>query len=159
MRTTIYKAVIKRIKGAKLGVKHISLWNEQTERLTRVKAFRTPAVFVEFEPIQWQQAGNRTKTADIRVRLHIVTQTLLTPEDGNKSQDAALEYIQLADDLVSAMCGLSGQDFNGFQHIESIPSHNHEQIIQEEEVFICHAKTASTRKKPVLITGVTPIIK
>ena len=159
MRTVIYKAIIKRINGANLGVKHLNLWNNTTERLTSVKAFEMPAVFVEFEPIQWRQLGNGSRSADMRVRLHVVTKTLITLEDGSKYQDQALEYIQLTENIVTAMCGLSGQGFNGFQNIESVPSHNHEQIIQEEEVFVTHAQTKSARKKPELLTGVSIALK
>ena len=49
MRKAIYKAVADRLKNQKVGVKFVSLWNRNTEQLSKQKAFRLPAVFVEFE--------------------------------------------------------------------------------------------------------------
>ena len=49
MRKAIYKAVADRLKNQKVGVKFVSLWNRNTEQLSKQKAFRLPAGFVEFE--------------------------------------------------------------------------------------------------------------
>lgn len=57
MRKAIYQAICNRIIAADLGIGFISLWNNNTEALTKQKAFRLPAVFVEFEPIRWAQCG------------------------------------------------------------------------------------------------------
>ena len=79
MRKAIYKAVADRLKNQKVGVKFVSLWNRNTEQLSKQKAFRLPAVFVEFEPIEWSQLSRGARSADIRVRLHVVTETLALP--------------------------------------------------------------------------------
>ena len=95
MRKAIYKAVADRLKNQKVGVKFVSLWNRNTEQLSKQKAFRLPAVFVEFEPIEWSQLSRGARAADIRVRLHVVTETLASPEEGGKYQDRALEHLDL----------------------------------------------------------------
>ena len=66
MRKAIYKAVADRLKNQKVGVKFVSLWNRNTEQLSKQKAFRLPAVFVEFEPIEWSQLSRGARSADTR---------------------------------------------------------------------------------------------
>ena len=95
MRKAIYKAVADRLKNSKVGVKFVSLWNRNPEQLSKQKAFRLPAVFVEFEPIEWSQLSRGARSADVRVRLHVVTETLASPEEGGKYQDRALEHLDL----------------------------------------------------------------
>lgn len=154
MRKTIYKAIAARLKGAKLDIKHISLWNRNTEQLAKQKGFRLPAVFVEFEPIQWSQLQGRARSADVRVRLHIVTESLATPEDGGKYQDQALEHLDLIESISGAIQGLCGDGFNGLMLVESTTDHDHERIEQNEEVYITCATDTSAVKPRAVAVGV-----
>lgn len=158
MRERIYKAVIQRLKAHKVGIKYFSLWNNNVYYLTKQKGFRTPAVFVEFEPIQWRQLQNRTREADMRVRLHVVTATLGTPEDGSKYQDRALEFLTLIDRINAAMQGLAGDGFNAFMLAESVPDHDHEEIMHNEECFVTHVTDTSAQVARHVAAGVKPEI-
>ena len=117
MRKAIYKAVAERLKTAKIGIQYISLWNRNTEQLTKQKAFRMPAVFVEFEPIDWSQLSQGARSADIRVRLHVITETLASPEEGGRYQDRALEHLDLLERVSAAMQGLCGDGFKGLEDL------------------------------------------
>lgn len=154
MRKAIYKAIAGRIKNETVGVKHVSLWNRDTEQLTKQKAFRLPAVFVEFETIEWTQLTQGARSADIRVRLHIVTETLATPEDGGKYQDLAFEHLDLIECVCAAMQGLSGEGFNCFMLVESVTDHNHEHVQHDEECFVTRATDASAVRPQKTVTGV-----
>ena len=79
MRKQIYKAVAERLKNAGIGVQYTSLWNQNMEQLPDQKAFRFPAVFVEFEPIAWSRLARGARSAEVRVRLHVLSATLATP--------------------------------------------------------------------------------
>ena len=128
MRKAIYKAVAERLKTAKIGIQYISLWNRNTEQLTKQKAFRMPAVFVEFEPIDWSQLSQGARSADIRVRLHVITETLASPEEGGRYQDRALEHLDLLERVSAAVQGLCGDGFNCFMLVESVTDHDHERV-------------------------------
>lgn len=154
MRKTVYKAIAARLKGAKLDIAHVSLWNRNTEQLTKQKGFRMPAVFVEFEPIQWTQLQSRARSADLRVRLHIITGTLASPEDGGKYQDKALEHLDLIESISEAIIGLCGEGFNAFMLVESLTDHEHGQIEDNEEVYITRITDTSAVKPRAVAVGV-----
>lgn len=154
MRKTIYKAITTRLNGANLDIKHISLWNRNTEQLATQKGFRLPAVFVEFEPIQWSQLQSRARSADLRIRLHIVTETLATPEDGSSYQDQALEHLDLIESISGVMQGLCGDGFNGLMLVESVTDHDHERIEQNEECYITRVTDTSAVKPRAVAVGV-----
>lgn len=154
MRKAIYKAISERLKGAKTGVKHISLWNRNTDQLTKQKAFKLPAVFVEFEPIEWSQLGKGARSADLRVRLHIVTESLATPEEGGKYQDKALAHLDLIEGISGAIQGLAGDGFNCFMLVESITDHDHDRIEDNEECYVTRITDASAVKPQAVAVGV-----
>ncbi len=147
MRKKIYLALVERLKTPGLGILHFSLWNKNTEQLTSQAAFRTPAAFVEFEPIVWRQLSMGARDANFRVRLHIVTQTLATPEDGNRYQEQALAHLDLADGANVAVQGLAGDGFGSFTLVETIPDHEHEQLLHEELVYTTHVIDNSAAKQ------------
>jgi len=152
MRKAIYLAIIEAINAAKIGVLHISLWNENTVALEEQNGFATPAVFVEFAPIQWEQRAQRVKAARARINLHIVTETLADPSDGSKFQAQALETFDTIDDIVATVQGLSGEGFNKFLHVESVPDHNHEQLQHDIEGFVFElTDTGAVRKRAAVM--------
>ncbi|MEG1842399.1 MAG: hypothetical protein RR221_06760 [Alistipes sp.] len=154
MRKTIYKAITDRLKGTKLNIKHISLWNRNTEQLAKQKGFRLPAVFVEFEQIQWSQLQTRARSADLRVRLHIITGTLASPEDGGRYQDQALEHLDLIESISGAMQGLCGNGFNCFMLSESVTDHDHDRVRHDEECYVTRVNDTSAVKPRTVAIGV-----
>ena len=146
MRKTIYKAICARLNAAQLGIKYISLWNRNTEQLTKQKAFKMPAVFVEFEPIDWSQLSRGARSADMRVRLHVITETLATPEEGGRYQDRALEHLDLLERVSAAVQGLCGDGFNCFMLVESVTDHDHERVRHDEECYVTRATDSSAIK-------------
>lgn len=153
MRKIIYLAIIARLKAAGSGVRHFSLWNENITDLEKENGYSFPAVFVEFEPFKWEQRGNGAKSATIRVRLHIVTETLADPSDGSQYQTDALEHLDTIDNVVDAVSGLAGEGFNRFQHVETIPDHNHDQIQHDIEVFSCEIRDLQGLDKKAYTTA------
>lgn len=155
MRKAIYKAVAERLKTAKVGIQFTSLWNRNTEQLTKQKAFKMPAVFVEFEPIDWGQLAQGARSADMRVRLHIITETLATPEAGGRYQDKALGHLDLLERVSAAMQGLCGDGFNCFMLVESVTDHDHERVRHDEECYVTRINDASAVKPRAVAVGVT----
>lgn len=138
MRKIIYLAIVAKLKIAKLIIQRISLWNNDLENLSPNKAFRTPAVFVEFDPIVWQQLSLGVRAADIRLLIHVVTRTLATPEDGGKYQQEALSHLDLIEGVNVALQGLSGEAFGSLTLVETIPDHSHDTLIHETLIYTTH---------------------
>jgi hypothetical protein len=159
MRKTIYLAIVERLKAAKLGILHFGLWNNDIERLTSLKAFRTPAVLVEFEPVEWRQRSMGARDANVRIRLHVMSKTLATPEDGGKYQAQALAHIDRAEGVNAAIQGLNGDNFNGFALVGIIPDHAHETVIHEELIYTTNVVDTSAAKQYRSVSpGPAPVI-
>ncbi|MDR2131003.1 MAG: hypothetical protein LBP56_07570 [Odoribacteraceae bacterium] len=152
MRTAIYKAIAARLENAGAGVQHVGLWNRDTDSLARQKAFRLPAVFVEFEPLQWTRLAAGARSADLRVRLHVVNDLLAS--DGDKYQDKALQRLDLVERVSAAVQGLSGDGFNTFMPVESVTDHDHDRVTRDEEAFVTRVTDTSAVPPRHAATGV-----
>lgn len=138
--------------------KHCDIWNRHVEFLEQETPFQTPAVFVEFEPIQWRTDGNRVQDADLTVRLHIVT-----PFHANTASDilnpdvrvTALAYLDIPTVLFRQLHGQHGTvddgnrlvlgHFNALTRIASTVNHDHERFVDSVETYQCHLKDLSFR--------------
>ena len=57
-----------------IGITHVQLWNEDIQFLTEGQPFPTPAIFIEFLPVQWQTNKESIIYAnDAQIRLHCIT--------------------------------------------------------------------------------------
>lgn len=157
MRKRIYLAIAEALKRAQVA-QFISLWNEDTDELEKVTATEFPAVYVEFTPTQWRQQANRVKSATWRLNIHILTQTLATPEDGSPNQDVALEAFDQIEAVIDTVQGISGEGFNRLQHVETVPDHAHGEIQHDIEGFICEVTDTSAVHPRTTIRPI-PVIK
>lgn len=157
MRKTIYQAICQRLKEQAPDVQYISLWNNNTAELGAQGAFLMPAVFVEFEPIRWVQLQGRARSADLRVHLHIVTETLASPEDGGQYQTQALEHLDQIERISAAVAGLSGPGFNAFMLAESTTDHDHAGIMNNDECFVTRLTDTSAVPQQATVAGLKPV--
>ena len=130
--------------------KHCDLWNRQVEFLEQETPFQTPAVFVEFEPLQWRTDGRHIQDADLTVRLHIVT-----PWHANTASDVratALAYLDIPTALFRQLHGQHGNledgdtvlgHFNALTRTASAVNHDHERFVDSVETYQCHLKDLS----------------
>lgn len=166
MRETLYSALDERLhqivyvqgrptfepdaadrKGLRPVFQHIDLWNENVLQLTKQRPFTVPAVFVQFDPILWNYAGQKVRQGDITLRLHIITATVATAESGGRYQHKALERFTLIDAVTQALLGFSFDDgvrqAGTFRHAESTTDHNHEQVCDDIESWVTSCRDAS----------------
>lgn len=151
MRLQIYKAICERITSQLPDIKHIDLWNNDIASLSGGAVWPRPAIFVEFETIEWRQQQNRVRMADIALRLHIVTDAV--PYNGNSDpkQDSALAFFDLLNKVNSAMQGLRGENFAGFMLTTSATNHDHAELIESVERYISRVQDTSA------IPPITPL--
>lgn len=129
------------------AINHVGLWNEDTTRLTQIRPFAPPGVFVEFMPTTWSQLGRNVVHADVTVRLHIVTSTLAATD--TPWREEALGRFRLIRAIKRAFVKFSGapdnegRSFSTFRHLDDQTDHNHNQISEDLEAWITHCIDAS----------------
>lgn len=127
MRKELYDKIRNALLQLEDGeIAHIDLWNHNVEFIEQETAWARPAVFIEFEPVQWIsiQPGVQYR-AEARVKLHIVTDWV---ENGTSVFD-------LPEKIHILLARLEGETFTDFTLAESHTNHNHEDIIESIEVY------------------------
>lgn len=113
------------------AVKHIDLWNRNVEFIDQDTPWERPAVFIEFEPIQWHDIVPAIEyRAEARVRLHIVTDWATNQDTSGTGID-----LDLPDKIHEMIAGIEGETFKDFQLAESHTNHDHEEIVESIEVY------------------------
>lgn len=156
MRKQIYKAICNRLKEKVPEVAHIDLWNNNIAVLTGGAVWPRPAVFIEFEVIDWKQEQRGARRGDVAVRLHIVTDSVAYNGSDDARQDSALAYLDLIDRINTAMQGLRGENFSGFMLTTSATNHDHTELLESVERYITNAQDI-TAMKPVNAASVTTL--
>jgi len=151
MRKTLYTDLITQLK--KIGVttevttdgvtedvftqtiQHFDIWNKQVEFMAKERPFKFPAVFIEFKSITWRELSNGVQEADIQVHLHLVHKTKASARDASGDQDAALAYLDLPDAVNLCLHGWHTTYSGPFVRVQTLPNHDHEEMILETEVF------------------------
>lgn len=135
MRKQIFTAIAEKLLSVP-GITYVDLWNDNGSHFAGGAVYPLPAVFVEFETIEWHQQNNHARRADINVRLHVLNRA---SAGIHGSQDPAMEEalarFDLLDSVNSAMQGLRGDNFAGFMHTVSATNHAHDEILEDIECF------------------------
>lgn len=140
------------------GIAFVDLWNDQVNLLNGGSAFPVPAVFVEFEQIDWRQAQNGVRNGDVAVRLHIVTRSVPTHGHSDPAMPEALAVFDLIDAVNAAMQDLRGVNFSGFMLTTSATNHNHAELVENVERYVTRAQDTSAMRPMARAVGVSPVI-
>lgn len=159
MRKKIFQAICARLAERVPDVKFIDLWNNNIQTLNGGAVWPLPAVFVEFEQIEWRQQNNAARRGDMAVRLHIVTRAIPTHGHNDPKMPGSLEFLDLIDRINAAMQGLRGDNFSGFQLTTSATNHDHAELMESVERYITSAQ--DTTAMPVIrrAEGITPSLR
>lgn len=127
-------------EGAQRIINHIDLWNHNVEFIEQEENWSCPAVFVEFSPIEWNEiVPGLEYRAEPFVKLHIVTEWKGSSADGSELSEDALFIFDLPEIIHSALSLMGGSKYLAFDLIESQTNHNHEDIVENIEVYQCVA--------------------
>lgn len=120
-------------------VKHVDLWNHNVEFIEEDDVWARPAVFIEFAPIAWKPMKGHTEyteyTARSQVLLHVVTDWAGSASAGSQFQEDSLEVFDLLNDIHKLLQDFSGEGFDHLDLVESRTNHNHEEIVENIEVY------------------------
>lgn len=158
MRKQIFKAVADAV-AAVPGVSFVDLWNNQVQTLNGGKAFALPAVFVEFEAVEWKQQNMGARRGSLSVRLHVVTRAVATNGHRDPRINEALAVFDLLDAVNAAMQDLRGDNFSGFMLITSATNHDHAEIVENVERYVCGVQDLSARRPIRAVPGLSAAIE
>lgn len=141
MRKELYQMLCDRLKEVGGGaIKHIDLWNHNVEFIEQEESWERPAVFVEFRPIRWEAIVSGVEyRAEAEVALHVVTDWAGSVSDGSPFKEESLEVFDLLEEIHAALACMEGETFKEFDLVESDTNHNHEDIVENVEVYQCVA--------------------
>lgn len=157
MRKQIFKAIADAV-AAVPGVAFVDLWNNQVQTLNGGKAFALPAVFVEFEAVEWKQQNMGARRGSLAVRLHVVTRAVATNGHRDPRINEALAVFDLLDAINAAMQGLRGENFSGFMLTTSATNHDHAEIVENVERYVCGVQDLTARRPVRTVSGLSVAI-
>lgn len=109
-------------------IQWVDLWNRNVEFIDQDTPWARPAVFIEFQPISWRVLmGGTSYKADGKLVLHIVTDWT--------GSDTDIEALDLSEKIQKALKGLSGTSFSAIELLESQTNHDHEDIVENIEIY------------------------
>lgn len=145
MRKQLYNDIKERLKAVKYSngaqvFNHFDLWNQNVQFIEEETPFQFPAVFIEFEPINWETIGNSTQMAALTFKLHVVTQWNGNTADYSPVSNEALDYLNLPAMVAQLLHGWQTTEHGTIIRQQSIINHNHGNIVDSIEVFACEIK-------------------
>ena len=125
-------------EGMERMVKHIDLWNHNVEFLEQEDGWERPAVFVEFCPIKWDSlVPGRDYRSEPLIKLHVVTDWCGSTSYGSEYQEESLKVFDLLEKIHETLACKCGKTYIGLDLVESHTNHNHEELLENVEVYQC----------------------
>lgn len=157
MRKNLFKAIASAV-AAVPGVAFVDLWNNQVQALNGGAAFPFTAVFIEFETVEWKQQNIGARRGALAVRLHVVTRAVATHGHKDPRINDALAVFDLLDAINAAMQGLRGPNFSGFMLTTSATNHDHAEIVENVERYVCGVQDLTARRPVRAVSGLSPVV-
>lgn len=123
-------------------IQHFDLWN-QNVLFAAEDVFPTPAVFIEFDAINYKPIKEDKQLCTPTIRLHVVTDAVCKSNIGSATINDALAYLDLIDKIHAKLAKLEGGVFGNFFRVSSIPNHDHGELLESVEVYTCSAADLS----------------
>lgn len=129
---SFYLDLMARLVTPEVGVEHFDLFNQQfaRERDGDTLPFNLPAVFLEFEPFDWETVGRNRQQADVPFTL--IVGSLVQNEHDSDATDqertSALQHLDLLDRITVALQNASGTGWGSVNRTGMTPDHNHDGV-------------------------------
>ena|ERR1017187_7306908 len=115
---TIYLAIIAAIQANATDIVHIDLDRDQLHNPNE-DSFDRPAVLITFRDIVWTSGGQRQQTGMAQIDIKVIRDSIADSEAGSSNQDDALAFLDLSDEVHTALQGLTGEGFSPLSRIRS----------------------------------------
>jgi hypothetical protein len=138
MRKQIYSFISGRLLAmAGEPVKHIDIWNNQVAFIEEEQPFPTPAVFIEFQPINWRFQGGAVREAQVSIDLHVVTDS----RTGRWSD--VIEVFDLLDAINRQLHGAHTDGIDDLTALTSTTDNLFGELMHNIETYTCHVLDTS----------------
>ena len=129
---------------AKAVIKHFDIWNNQIDNIEIDVPFDRPAIFLQFQPIQWEQRSKGVRAADVNVTLHVITELRQPTNTKSGYETKAFEFFDLLDAINYNLYGFKGDFFRNLLSVSSTTDHDHSDILDSQETYsiMCTDKSA-----------------
>ncbi|MDR2652065.1 MAG: hypothetical protein LBC68_07080 [Prevotellaceae bacterium] len=158
MRKFIYLSIVERLSELKNPdgeqlIKHFDLWNNNLEYIEDEQPFNTPAVFVEFQSINWRYQANKLYNTDlVAIRLHIVTQRNAPSAHNSEYEEHAIAFFDIIDLIRKTLIGFECKNETGVHgplfNVQSDTDNNAAELRNDIEIFTCTATDYSFVDEP-----------
>ncbi len=110
------------------GVKYFDKYNAQYLNENSELHYNTPAVFMEFAPIEWQTLGQKRQAANFEFLLHLQTEQLGETNNLEKEKERALalEHLRIAEAITKKLQGMNGSYFGSLSRINITDDSEHD---------------------------------
>jgi hypothetical protein len=135
MRKQIYNFICDLLESMEDGqVQHIDIWNSQMEFIQGEQAFLTPAVFIEFQPVEWHLQGGRIYEAEVRINLHVITDS----RAGN-----VIEVFDLLNAINKQLHCKHAENIDAVTHLSSTTDNRFSELMHNIETYSFHGRDLS----------------
>lgn len=110
------------------GLQEVDLYNGQYDNGDTIT---TPAIYIEYLPISWQDAGKNTQTATVTIRLHIVQINYASTRGtvDNAEEFTALDYLDFIQSTHQLLQGWQMDNSGPLVRTISEQDSNHDAIL------------------------------
>lgn len=115
--------------------RHFDLWNQQLEYLDEEQPFNTPALFIEFLPINWRHQSQGVRDASVTLNLHVVTRRNMPTRTISQYGADALDFFALLDAVNLCLHGHKGEQFGGLTSVVSTTDNNFDELMHSIEQY------------------------
>ena len=156
MIKTLFQSICEQIKSEVPDIQFLDLWNDNVQNLAGGALWPTPALFVEFEAVEWRQEGRLGRMGNVAVRLHVVTREVKYNGYDDPRCQEALQRFDLIRQVNTAMQRLNGQGFTTFMLTTTATNHNHAELIEDVQRYVTRCQDNAAT--PTLVgAGVTTL--
>jgi len=174
MRKQLYQSIIAQLKliqldvqgkyitattldNAKSAIRTFDVWNNNIRYIADELPFALPAVFLQFQPIQWEQRSKGVRAADVGLTLHIITANRAPSSNKVGHETQALAFFDLLDAINANLYGLKSDFFRNLVSTSSATDHDHDELIDSQETYTVQLTDKSAVKVLPTVTA-TPVV-
>lgn len=99
------------------AIKWIDLWHNQVNFLSEEHPFPTPAVFLNFRILQADDTGLRVQKLRMQIDCFVYYETFADTYHQSWNQSAALEFLNLLNDIQATLHASDGENYSGMRRI------------------------------------------
>lgn len=140
MRKQLYMAIANRLLAITDNedntlIKYVDLWNRNVEFIETDGVFPMPAVFVEFDTINWEKSPTGRQRALVNINLHVVTKIIKKTHAEAETLSDNLNFLDLMDTICSTLTAVGGPGFSAFSRVASTTNHDHNEVMDNVETY------------------------